>query len=96
MKTCTLCERSGDDSYFEEHHLHPGRKRRKKVNRENDTITVCKVCGDQIHQMFTNQQLRSDLDSADALRQAMHTYIRWVQKKPLEDSVTMKRKKRRL
>lgn len=96
MSTCEICGREGDDSLMEFHHLHPGKKRRKKAGREDDGITVCVTCGDQIHQMFTNTQLRNELDSAEALRAAMQTYISWVRKKPIEASVTMKRKKRRL
>lgn len=97
MKTCTLCGRSSDeDGLFEEHHLHPGKRRRRRLGREDDTITVCVTCGDQIHQMFDNTRLRAELDSAEALREAMQTYISWVRKKPIEASVTMKRKKRRL
>ena len=96
MSTCEICGRSGDDALFEKHHLHPGKHRRKRVGREEDTILVCKSCGDQIHQMFTNNQLRTELDSAEALRTAMQTYISWVRKKPIEAPVTMKRKKRRL
>lgn len=93
---CQLCGREGPDYYFEKHHLFPGAQRRRSKSRENDFIWVDRTCGDQIHQMFTNQQLRNELDSVEALRAAMQTYISWVRKKPIEASVTMARKKRRL
>lgn len=96
MSTCEICGRTGDDSQMEKHHLHPGKHRRKKVGREEDVALVCETCGDQIHQMFTNSQLRDELSSIEALRAAMQTYISWVRKKPIEASVTMKRKKRHL
>ena len=93
---CELCERESDDKrYFELHHLYPGKKRRRNVKRENDTITVCRTCGDQIHNMFSNQQLRNELDSIKALKTAMCTYIEWVKKKPIDGTITMKQKKRR-
>lgn len=93
---CEICGREGESSLFEKHHLHPGKQRRRRLGREEDVIDVCVTCGDQIHQMFTNTQLRNGLDSAEALRAAMQTYIMWVRKKPIEASVTMARKKRRL
>lgn len=93
---CTLCCRSGDPKYFEKHHLTPGKHRRTKVNRQNDVTIVCVDCGDQIHLMFDNRELRDDLDSVEALQVAMEPFIKWVQKRPLDRKVTMKRKKRKL
>jgi hypothetical protein len=93
---CSICEREGSSEMMEKHHLYPGKKRRRARGREDEYIWVDKTCGDQIHQMFTNQQLRKELDSVESLRNAMQTYITWIRKKPIEASVTMKRKKRRL
>lgn len=95
---CELCGRESDnDSLFEKHHLVPGKYRRKKMNRRDDVIIVCATgCGDQIHLMFDNNELRNDLDSLEALRAAMQSFIHWVSKRPLDGKVNMKRKKRKL
>ncbi len=95
---CELCGRESEDaSLFEKHHLVPGKGRRKKTDRKDDTITVCSTgCGDQIHLMFDNKTLRAQLDSLDALRKAMESFIAWVRKRPLDQKVNMKRKKRKL
>ena len=81
MDKCSLCERVGDDEYFEDHHLYPGKKRRKKVKRVYDTIRVCLQCGDQIHRMFTNDELRNGLDSLQALKDNMGKYIKHMMMK---------------
>ncbi len=94
---CLLCGRgSNDPKYYEDHHLFPGKRRRTKVDRKEDTILVCTSCGDQIHLMFSNQELRDNLDSLEALQQAMQGFIKWIQSKPLEQKINMKTKKRKL
>jgi len=94
---CLLCGREADESkYFEEHHLFPGKHRRTKVDRKEDTILVCTDCGDQIHLMFDNRELRDNLDSLEALQAAMQPFIQWVRKRPIDQKVNMKRKKRKL
>ena len=91
---CEICGREGPSDYFELHHLFPGKKKSKK-NVNDKTITVDHTCGDQIHLMFDNTQLREKYNTAEALRGAMQTYIAWVRKKPLEANVQMKAKKRK-
>jgi tRNA threonylcarbamoyladenosine modification (KEOPS) complex Pcc1 subunit len=94
---CVLCARESDESkYFEDHHLFPGKRRRVKVDRKEDTIVVCRDCGDQIHLMFDNRELRDTLDSPETLRQAIQSFIKWVQIRPLDQKVNMKMKKRKL
>lgn len=83
---CQLCDR--DVSELEFHHFFPGKKRRI----DDSGIDVCKMCGDQIHLMFTNQELRSKYHDLSSLKQAMHKYILWIQKKP-EQQFCVKRKK---
>ena len=94
---CQLCLRASnnDDNYFEKHHLFPGKHRRTKTERD-ETLVVCRDCGDQIHLMFDNGTLRDDLDSLEGLRIAMGTFVKWVQTRPLDSKVNMKRKKRKL
>jgi hypothetical protein len=94
---CLLCSRTSEDShYFEDHHLLPGKQRRTFQKRKDDVILVCRDCGDQIHLMFNNTEIRSELDSLEALQVAMSDFIEWVQRRPIECKVSMKRKKRKL
>jgi hypothetical protein len=46
---CKICEREVVELEF--HHFFPGKKRRK----DDSGIDVCKMCGDQIHLMFSNK-----------------------------------------
>lgn len=96
MKTCELCGRTGDDSLFEKHHLVPGKHRRIKVDRKEDTIWVDRACGDAIHQQLTNQQLRGDYNTLESLKEAMAPFISWVRKQPIDSHVCMKMKKKKL
>ena len=91
MKRCEICGREGDDELFERHHLYPGKKRRKS----QETIWVCMTCGDQIHNMFTNQELRDFFNTADSLKLKMQSYINFIKKKPIEKRLPMAKKKRR-
>ena len=91
MKQCVLCKREGDDDLFERHHLYPGKKRRKS----EETIWVCVTCGDQIHNMFSNQELRDTYNTADSLKSGMQSYINFIKKKPITSRLPMAKKKRR-
>lgn len=94
---CVLCGRqSEDETYFEKHHLFPGKTRRTKVNRRDDFIIVDHQCGDQIHLLFDNRSLRDHFDSIDTLKIAMQPFIKWVSTQPLNKHITMKKKKRKL
>jgi hypothetical protein len=84
---CELCDREFPSSkYSEKHHLEPRR-------RKGETIVVCIDCGNQIHELFTNQELNYTLNTLEALRKhpAMQKWIQWVRKRPF--GVCMKRKK---
>lgn len=87
---CTLCKRDGE---LEFHHFYPGKGRRK----DDSGIDVCNQCGDQIHLLFTNTELRNDYNTLDKLLESnrMKTYIKWVKDKPIESHFSMKKKKRK-
>jgi len=75
---------------MEKHHLVPQRRGPK------DTIPVCVDCGNQIHMLFTNNELRYRLNTLEALLadDKMQTWIRWVRKRK-DFGVCAKEKKRR-
>ena len=78
--TCELClrvvpdERIDDPEVVQEHHLIP-------ENRgESPTVTLCRPCHDQIHAVFTNDELAAEYDTIEALREAdrLAGYIEWI------------------
>lgn len=88
---CSLCHRSvPSQSYLEKHHSIPSSKGGKK------TDLVCIDCGDQIHQLFTNNELRDKLNTIDKLREepVVQTWVKWVRKQK-NFGICMKKKKRR-
>ena len=52
---CSICER--DVEVIEKHHLTP------KVKGGEEKIPVCPPCGDQIHQLFSIQELKYDYNN---------------------------------
>jgi len=92
MSKCTLCGREGDSQYFEEHHLTPA-----SMRKTSDTITVDHQCGDQIHQLFENYQLKTQYNTLEKLLSSdkVQNWVKWVRKQPLEKRVVMAQKKRK-
>lgn len=86
---CTICERSGEDQYFEKHHLIP------KCKRGSETILVCRACGDNLHQVFTIQELTKKYNTLEKIlsNEKIQKWIVWIRKKPIENNVCMRRKK---
>lgn len=86
---CSICQRFTPDEYIERHHLVPKSKKGK------DTIDVCCDCGDQLHQLFTNKELKNKFNSLDKLlaESKVQNWIKWVQTKRF--GINMARKKGR-
>jgi len=78
--TCALCrrvvpdERIDDPQVVQEHHLRPERR------AESPTVMLCRPCHDQVHAVFSNEQLRENYDTIEALRDAdrLTDYIEWI------------------
>jgi hypothetical protein len=88
---CSLCAREIPDvSYQEKHHTTPVAKGGK------ETELVCIDCGDQIHMLFTNNELRDSYCNIELLRiqPSVQKCIRWVRKQK-NFGINMKRKKKR-
>jgi hypothetical protein len=77
---CALCrrrvpdERLGDPQAVQEHHLRPERR------AESPTVMLCRPCHEQVHALFTNEELREDYDTAESLRGAdrLQDYLSWI------------------
>jgi len=80
--TCALCrrvipdERIADPQVVQEHHLRPERR------AESPTVMLCRPCHDQIHAVFTNEELREEFDTVDALQSAdrLRGYLDWIRR----------------
>lgn len=76
MDVCKLCSRKLPLEYITEHHLEP-------ENRKNsDTVNLCQPCHDQVHAVFTNNELKNSYNSIDALKESdrLQDYIDWISK----------------
>jgi hypothetical protein len=78
--TCALCRRQFDDAAiddpraFQEHHVVPENR------ADSPTVTLCRPCHDQVHALFTNEELRTSYDTVEALREAdrLTGYLSWI------------------
>ena len=75
----------------EKHHAKPKCRGGKDIH----TILVCRDCGDQIHQLFTNKELDKQFNTVTALLSddRIKKWRDWVWNKPF--GICMKTKKRR-
>ena len=87
---CPICNRNIPEKYQEKHHLVPHRRR-------DDIITVCVNCGDAIHQLIDNRDLKSSYNTIERLKlhEGIQKWVKWIRKKPNEFSVAMASKKRK-
>ena len=92
---CPICTRLTPAQYQEKHHFYPKQNRRKE--KTNETILVCCSCGDQLHKLFTNKELRKKYNNLKALLEdsRIQKWIEWIKKKPNDFSICMSTKKRR-
>jgi hypothetical protein len=78
--TCALCrrvvpdERIDDPQVVQEHHLRPERR------ETSPTVMLCRPCHDQLHATFTNEELREEYDTIEALQEAerLADYLSWI------------------
>jgi len=63
-----------DPQVVQEHHLRP------EERATSPTVMLCRPCHKQIHAVFTNEELRADYDTIDALREAarLTEYLSWI------------------
>lgn len=88
---CSLCHRRVSQTYYEKHHLTPHCK------KSNEFVGVCRDCADQVHKLFTNNELRDIYNSLESLlsNEKIQKWIKWIRKKPNEFGVCMKKLKKR-
>ena len=71
---CALCGRYGDRLPMERHHLVPEHR------DESPVAVVCSPCHDQLHALFTNDELIETYHTVETLRAAdrMQSYLDWI------------------
>jgi uncharacterized Zn finger protein len=87
---CPICGRNTPEKHIEKHHLVP------KAKGGKDTILVCRNCGDFLHKLFTNNQLRDNFNTLEKIlyNESIQTWIKWVQKRETFN-ICMKEKKKK-
>ena len=88
---CPICTRDTPDCYQERHHLIPRCKKGK------ETVLVCKSCGDALHQLFTEKEMKKMYNTIAVIltNEDVQKWVAWVKKKPNDFSICMATKKRR-
>jgi len=89
---CSICHRETPEEFVEQHHLVP----RAKGGKKGETVPVCIDCGDQLHQVFSNTELKKGFNTVEAIvaDERIQKWVKWVRKKR-SVGVCMKTKKRR-
>lgn len=87
---CPICGRDAPNQYVEKHHLVPRCKHGK------ETVPVCIDCGDQVHQLFSEKELRDEYNTIEKLiaHADVQKWIRWIRKQK-NFGICMKTKKKR-
>jgi 5-methylcytosine-specific restriction endonuclease McrA len=90
---CSLCERVVPA--VTRHHLFPKSVGRRKGRRIADlpTADLCPACHRQLHVLFDNQRLATQLDTVEALRSQpeVQRFLEWVRKQPVERAIRVRR-----
>ena len=83
---CPLCER--DHVILNEHHLIPIHK----GGRKGEKIMICTNCHDQIHSVFTNNELRDEFNSLEKLKEAerMLGFYKFINKRNYSSHLKVK------
>ncbi|NJN32481.1 MAG: HNH endonuclease [Synechococcales cyanobacterium RM1_1_8] len=77
---CELCDRACPRLTV--HHLIPRQYAKRKKLAVGPMIDICPPCHKQIHALFNNQRLATELNSAARLRQTpeLEKFLHWIRK----------------
>lgn len=91
MPPCELCDREMPD--LTAHHLIPRQKTKRKNLDPSPTIAICSACHRQIHTLYTNAQLATELNTLDKLRHdpQLQAFLAWVKKQDPNRHVKVRR-----
>lgn len=90
---CQLCERDCDR--LTAHHLVPRQHTKRKKQEPGETIDICSACHRQIHSLFDNRVLATELNSLEKLKQQpdMIRFLNWLRKQDATKRVKVDRKR---
>jgi hypothetical protein len=76
IEICILCER--EVPFLTDHHIVP------KSRGGKDLVAICRDCHRQLHALFENKVLESDLNTVEAIiaNDSFVKYLKWVDKRP--------------
>jgi 5-methylcytosine-specific restriction protein A len=88
---CPICGRNTTSIEF--HHYFPVSTRRKS----EEGVSLCPQCHRQIHLLFSNTELRNELNSLTKFlsNAIIIAWINWVKDKPVETKFSVAKKKRK-
>lgn len=86
---CQLCQREIEKLTV--HHLIP----KQKKGTHGPTIDICSACHRQIHTLFDNKRLATELNTLDKLQSEpqLQKFIAWVKKQKPDKRVKVHRHK---
>jgi len=89
---CELCEREMEALTV--HHLIPRQKTKRKKIEPGPTINICSACHKQIHTLFDNPRLATELNSIERLKNEpqMQKFLSWVRKQNPNRRIKVNRK----
>jgi len=88
---CPICSRETPNQFWHKHHLVPKSKKGK------ETILLCDSCGQMLHNLFTNKELKKQYNSLESIlaNEDVQKWVEWVKKKPNDFTICMAVKKKR-
>lgn len=95
---CPICNRKHGGE-MQIHHLKPVtfKTRNKNVHNNTNKVLIHRICHSTIHAFFKEQELYHHYHTVDRLVNSdrMISFIKWIQKKPVEYYIKMKRSNKR-
>ena len=90
---CELCEREVEKLTV--HHLIPRQNTKRKKIEPGQTINICSGCHKQIHTLFDNMRLATELNSLERLKNEpqMWKFLSWVRKQNPNKRIKVDRKR---
>lgn len=93
MNNCPLCNRPLGELNIDRHHLIP----KVKGGKDTEPELIHVACHRKIHSLFTEWELLHYYHTWERLKEheGIQTFIKWVQKKPIDFIDSFKEAKRR-
>jgi len=90
---CPLCDRPLGDKNLDRHHLIP----KVKGGKDTEPVLMHQVCHRKIHSLWTEWELLHKYNNFDIIKhdEGMQTFIKWINKKPIEYNDSFKQANRR-